>query len=343
MDRPLVALVLAGGTGTRLYPASRSDRPKQFLAFDGGASLLSRTVSRASFADRVVVATRPAFADEAAERAPEAELIVEPAAKDTGPALAYATHRIREAVGDCAVLALPSDHRVADRADDAHEGAGAFETVARTGARVAVEESGLVTFGVEPTRPETGYGYVEPGADRGDHYELAAFHEKPDAETAAAYVEAGYLWNAGMFAWTPDALLAAARDSPLEPLVAALDAGDPERGFAAAPDESIDRAVMERADDAAVVPAAFAWDDLGSWDALERVLPTGEAGNAALGEALTVDAADNVVASDDKHVSLVGVDGLCVIAWDDRVLVVPKEEAQRVRDVVSRLREAGRF
>jgi mannose-1-phosphate guanylyltransferase len=341
MTPPLVALVLAGGTGTRLYPASRSDRPKQFLSLFGDESLLSQTVSRAGFADRVYVSTRESFADEIPKHAPDAEIIVEPAGKDTGPALAYATHRIREEIGDCVVLVLPSDHLVR----------GDFESVARKGAKVADGTGALVAFGVEPTRVETAYGYIESGEVRrtGDtenaveYAELASFREKPDAETAAEYVERGYLWNAGMFAWTPDAFLAAARDSPLEPLVEALDAGEPERGFDEVESISVDYAVMERAERAAVVAADFEWDDVGSWDALERLLEPDEAGNAALGELLSVDASGNVVASDDKHVSLVGVEDLVVVAWDDRVLVLPKDEAQRVREVVSRLKEEGRF
>ena len=337
MDRPLVALVLAGGTGTRLYPASRSDRPKQFLSLVGDDSLLAQTADRVDFADHTFVSTRPAFADEITDHAPEAEVVTEPVAKDTGPALVYATHRIREEVGDCVVLVLPSDHTVT----------GEFESVARTGARVATETDALVTFGVDPSRAETGYGYIEPGEnqslDSETYFDLAAFHEKPDVETATEYVDAGYYWNAGIFAWTPDSLLSAARDSPLEPLVDALDAGDEAGGFDEVAEVSIDYAVMERAENAAVVPATFEWDDLGSWDALERVLDVDDDGNVALGDSLTVDAADNVVASDDKHVSLVGVSGLAVVAWDDRVLVVPKEDAQRVREVVSQLKSDGKF
>ncbi|ELZ75441.1 mannose-1-phosphate guanylyltransferase [Haloferax larsenii JCM 13917] len=334
MDRPLVALVLAGGTGTRLYPASRSDRPKQFLPLGGDQSLLSATVSRADFADHVVVSTRPEFADDIADHAPDAEVVVEPAAKDTGPALVYATHRIAELYDDPVVVVLPSDHHVGD---------GFSEAMAR-GARVAAETDSLVAFGVEPTRPDTGYGYIEPGAFHGDYAALATFHEKPDADTAERYVEQGYLWNAGMFAWTPDALLAAARDSPLEPLVDGLDAGTVEAGFDAVEPLSIDYAVMERAEDAAVVPVEFEWDDVGAWDALARVLDADEDGNVALGDdPIVVDAADNVVATDGANVSLVGVSDLAVVAWDDRVLVVPKDEAQRVREVVSQLQDDGEF
>jgi mannose-1-phosphate guanylyltransferase len=336
MDRTLVAVVLAGGVGSRLYPASRSDRPKQFLSFGGDDSLLARTVERASFADEVVVVTRPAFAEEAREHAPDASVLVEPRGRDTGPALAYATHRVRERFGDAVVLALPSDHRVE----------GDFEAAAREGARVASEAGVLVTFGVEPTRPATGYGYVEPGRPiegASGASDVARFHEKPDRETAARYVEAGHYWNAGIFAWTPETFLGEARDSPLAPLVDALEAGDPEAGFDAVDAVPVDRAVFERTDRAAVLPVGFEWDDLGSWDALARVLDAGDDGTVALGEALTLDAGDNVVASDGKHVSVVGASDLVVAAFDDRVLVVPKSEAQRVREVVAALRESGRF
>jgi mannose-1-phosphate guanylyltransferase len=334
MDRPIVALVLAGGTGTRLYPASRSTRPKQFLSLDGDRSLLSATVARADFADHVVVSTRPAFADEIVDHAPDAEIVVEPAAKDTGPALAYATHRIAALYDDPVVVVLPSDHHVGDGFSDA---------IAR-GARVAADTDSLVAFGVDPTRSDTGYGYIEPGADHGDYRDLVAFHEKPDEETATRYVEQGYLWNAGMFAWTPEALFSAARDSPLEPLVDALDGGDPESGFEAVEPVSIDYAVMERATDAAVVPVHFEWDDLGSWDALARILDADEDGNVGLGDdPLFVDASDNVVATDGPTVSLVGVSDLAVVSWGDHVLVVPKDDAQRVRELVARLKAEDRF
>ena len=342
-DRPVVAVVLAGGVGSRLYPASRSGRPKQFLPLgtDSDESLLARTVSRLGFADEVLVSTRPAFADEVPEHAPDAEVVVEPAGKDTGPALLYATWEARrrfadddDDAADPVVVCLPSDHYVPD--------AEAFAAAMGRGARVAADTGAPVTFGVEPTRPDTGYGYIEPGVRRDGYADLAAFHEKPDAETAREYLDAGYRWNAGIFAWTPTALFAAARDTPLAPLADALEAGDPERGFDAVEPVSIDYAVMERADGAAVVPVDFAWDDLGSWDALERVLGSDD-DNTLASDALALDASGNVVVSDDKHVSVVGVDDLCVVAYDDRVLVVPKAEAQRVREVVARLRDDGSF
>jgi len=331
-----VAVVLAGGVGTRLYPASTADRPKQFLSF-GDRSLLSRTVERAgTVADAVYVLTRPEYAKRVPDHAPDAEALVEPAGRDTGPALVFAAHRIREAEGDCVQLVLPSDHHVE----------GPFAAVAERACGVAAETDRLVTIGVEPDRPAVGYGYVKPGTDRGDYHEAAGFFEKPSPGAAERYRYNGFYWNSGMFAWTPEALLSAARGTELDALVSGLESGTAERAFALAPSVSVDHAVLEKATEVAVVPAPeeLEWEDLGTWDALARVFDEerDDEGNVVLGEALTSGAEDCLIATDEaNHVAAVGVSNLTVAAYDGRVLVVPTREAHRVREVVERLREAG--
>jgi mannose-1-phosphate guanylyltransferase len=332
MDRPIVAVVLAGGAGARLYPAARSDRPKQFQSLLGEQSMLTETVDRVGFADETYVLTRPDYAEEVTAHAPEAAVLTEPEPRDTGPALVYAAHRIREQIGDCVMLALPSDHYLD----------GPFEPTARTAAEAAVETDGLVTIGVEPDRIETGYGYIKPGEDHGDYVSVEKFKEKPSRGAAERYRYHGYYWNVGMFAWTPDALLEAARETELEDLVDALDAGDAPGGFADAPATSIDYAVLEGTENAFLVPADFEWDDVGSWDALDRLLAGDDDGNTVLGEALTIGTSDTLVAT-DGHVSTIGVDNLIVASYGDRTLVLPKRQSQRVREVVDELREDDAF
>jgi mannose-1-phosphate guanylyltransferase len=338
----VVAVVLAGGTGTRLYPASSPETPKQFRAVGPGeGSLLSRAVSRAGrFADEVVVLTREAYADRVPEHAPGAAVLVEPEPKDTGPALTYAAFELRERYDDPVLVCLPSDAHVGDDA--------AFTDDVGRAIDLAYERGGLVTLGVEPTYAATGYGYLKPGAAVGSAgsgadggYEVERFVEKPDAGAAARYREHGCLWNAGTFVWTPDAFLSAARESALAPLVAALEAGDPEP-FDAIGAVSVDRGLLEDAENVFVVPTGVEWEDLGTWDALERVRPADGDGNVVDGDALALDAEGCVLATDaDSHVSVVGVSDLVVAVHDGRVLVVPKHEAERVREAFAELEERG--
>lgn len=326
MEHPVVAVVLAGGTGTRLYPASRPDRPKQMLSLGTDRSLLAATVDRAAIADEVYVLTRADLAATVREAVPGAAVITEPTPRDTGPALAYAAHRIREQVGEAVLWCLPSDHRIG----------GDFAGTMKRATTAAVQSDGLVTVGIEPDRPATGYGYLEPGSWHDGYRTVNRFVEKPDVESAREYVANGYLWNAGIFAWTPTAFLQAAAETPLGEMVAALDAGEPERAFECAPTISVDRAVLERADDVFVVPADFDWSDLGTWDAVWRSLPTDGEGIATLGDGMALDC-ENCLLASDGHVAAVGLSDLIVASFGDRTLVVPRGETERVREVVDQL------
>jgi mannose-1-phosphate guanylyltransferase len=328
-----VGVILAGGVGTRLYPASSADHPKQFLSFDeDGRSLLARTVERIqNTVDEVYAITRPEYADRITEHAPDVTVLTEPEGKDTGPALVYAAHRIRELEDDPVLLCVPSDHYIDS----------GFQSIAERAMAVARETDRLVTLGIEPTRAATGYGYIKPGENRGDYYEVGGFYEKPDPGAAARYIYNDFYWNAGVFAWTPDALLSAARETDLAPLVEALSGSEsPEQAFATVDPVSIDYAVLEETDTLAMVAAEVTWEDLGSWDALQRVYETDDDGNIAIGDVLTIDTEDCVIATDaESHVSAVGVSDLTIAAYDGRVLVVPNAETQRVREVVDRLQE----
>jgi mannose-1-phosphate guanylyltransferase len=319
-----VAVVLAGGRGTRLYPASSPDTPKQFCAIAGERSLLERTVARAErFADEVVVITKPADAD-TMRGLIDCEVLVEPEPKGTGPALVYAAHRLRTRAQT--LVCLPSDHYVGD--DDA------FAQAASRAAATARETDGLVTLGVTPTRPATGYGYLKPGKQLQEHVSrVDRFVEKPDSDAAARYIDRGYYWNAGIFAWRPEVLLDICRETRLEPLVRALEANDPEP-FAGCAPVSIDYGVMEDAAPVYLISVSFEWDDLGTWDALARVLDSDMAGTVIDGNGLCFDTEASIIATDDSmHVATVGVSDLVIAAHGSRVLVLPTGETQRVREV----------
>lgn len=322
-EKPLVAVIMAGGTGTRLYPASTAHRPKPILALGADRSLLARTVDRVSFADEIYVLTRPSFTETVREVVPDVGILTEPAPKDTGPALVYAAARLSEQVGDCVLLSVPCDHHVD----------GPFEPTARQAARCARETAGLVTIGIEPDRPATRYGYItpedEPGVTGGDWQPVSTFVEKPGKAAAREFVENGSYWNSGTFAWTPAALLSAAATTELAPLVDAMEAGQPEKGFEAVEVVSIDRAVLEKASSVSVVPASFDWGDVGTWNGLAETLDTDDRGNVTVGDAKTVDSEHCILASDES-IRAIGISDLLIASYDGQTVVVPRNRASQV-------------
>lgn len=346
-------VILAGGSGTRFWPLSRTRRPKQLLPLATQKALIEDTFERAArlaSAEDVWVVCGAAHAPAIRgllPRLPAENLLAEPVARNTAPAIGLAALVVAARDPQGILVVLPSDHAVT--APDAFADAVQI-------AVSAASAGALVSIGVKPFRPETGYGYLKIGAPDAREPRAricAAFVEKPDRARAEAYVASGeYLWNAGMFAFRADRILEELRAhlpvcaEMLEALRPAIGTPDfrriLERHFGDAPSISIDYGVMEKAADIAVVPADFGWSDLGSFASLPEVREADATGNVAVGDALLVDAQDNVVIGQPwRPIALVGVEGLVVVDAGDAILVCPKERAQDVRRVVELLRERG--
>ena len=333
------AVLLAGGSGTRFWPLSRDDRPKQFLALAGRRSLLAESWSRArrlAPAERIWVVAPERLARRVRDelRGLEARnLILEPAPRDTGPAVALACASIVRRDAGATVGVFPTDHVIRDVA--------AFAAAVRVAAERAARGS-LVCLGVTPDRPATGFGYLRC-AERpltGRAVRVARFVEKPDPPRARRFLRSGeYLWNAGMFVWRAERFLdELGRTEPaIRSAVEAHLAGRA-RAWGRATRLSVDYAVMERAHDVAVVPLDAGWDDVGSWDAAARLLGA----DRADGGVIRVDAAGSAVFGQRRMIALVDVPDVVVVDTEDALLVVARERTEKVRRVVDELRRRGR-
>ncbi len=352
MPSPIIPILLAGGAGTRLWPVSRDALPKQFLPLIGERSTYQETLARVAdpmFAPPLVI-TGPNFHFFARRQAEEigidATVVIEPLRRDSAPAIAAATAIALRRDPKAVVLALAADHIILDVAK--------FRETCQAG-RAAAEAGRIVTFGIRPSEPKTSYGYILPGAalDGNGVQAVERFVEKPDATTAARYVREGYLWNSGNFLFRADVLLSELKR--LEPeMAAAIEAAvenastdlgflrlEPQ-AFARAPQKSIDYAVMERTDRAAVVAGDFRWSDIGSWDALFDIMPHDADGNVTQGPVVTMDAHGCVVHSDARLAAVVGVNDLVVVSTSDAVMVVPRARAQEVKELVAKLKAENR-
>lgn len=333
------AVVLAGGEGSRFWPASRPDRPKQLLALGSPRPLIQDTLERAQALvgpDRVrVVASEPLIASlcAAAPGLSRTRFLVEPAARSTGPALAWAAYEIEKLSPGALMISLHADHVIEPLSELA-------ETIDR--AISSAQRGSLVCLGVEPDRPETGYGYVEVGEGTGDRtWRARRFVEKPDLETAEGYLAGGgFLWNSGIFVWRAADLLAAMRE--LAPEISSalplLENEGPEAFFEAVEPVSIDVAVMERSPAVEVALASFAWDDVGSWNALARTRTGDQDGNVLVGSAKAVDSARNVVWAEDGTIVLFDVEDLVVVRSGDVTMVTRRSSAPQLKKLVGRLR-----
>jgi mannose-1-phosphate guanylyltransferase len=335
-------VLLCGGSGTRLWPLSTDSSPKQLLALTGPETMLQLTAARVPpgdlFAEPLVVAAAALADSVEGQLASRATLILEPSARNTAPAAALAA--LTAEPGDL-LLVMPSDHLIADVA--------AFHAAVAEGVKLA-ERDMLVVFGVPPTRAETGYGYIKRGAPLGDRaFAAERFVEKPERKTAEAWLrQGGYDWNAGIFLFRAGAFLDALATHAPEVLAAARDAlaaGTRAGGrrlpdadaFARSPSISIDYAVMEKAERIAVVPVEMGWSDIGSWAALYDVSAIDESGNALSAGTLAIDSTGCLLRSTGPRVVAIGVENLVVIATGDSVLVVPRDQSQRVREAVERI------
>lgn len=357
MPRPIVPLILCGGSGTRLWPLSRRDYPKQFAALTSDGSLFQQAARRLSgpgFAPPLVV-TRADFRFIVTEQLAAAgvdagAVLIEPAPRNTAPAILAAVLWQHARDPDAPVLVAPSDHLIPD--------AAAFRAAAAAGLPAA-EAGRLVTFGIRPDRPETGYGWLElaevPGSFAPRPLPLAHFVEKPDAATATALLAGGrHVWNAGIFLFTPRAFLAAVQaHAPdlLAPVRAAVEAAVPDLGFlrlapepwAEVPEISVDYAVMERASNLSVVLYAGAWSDLGDWNAVWRETGPDAAGLSRHGPVTAIDCEGSLLRSEPGGPELVGIGlrGLVAVAMPDAVLVADRARAQEVRAAVASLKARG--
>jgi len=343
------SVIMAGGRGTRFWPASRESRPKQFLAVGGDESLLRLTGKRLlplSGAERTWVVTNAAHVELAAEHLPELpreRVVGEPAGRNTAPCVALAAALVLREDPDGVLLVAPADHWIGDEAE--------FRRAAAVAAEVADGERTLVTFGVRPTSPHTGYGYIEAGERMSPEvFRVAHFREKPDLPTAQRFLASGrHWWNSGIFAWRADVFLdELARHHPdmAAGCRAIAEAADLSARLAAdypgLTSISVDYAVLEKASDVRMVAAAFPWSDVGSWGALAEVLPSNGDGNVTQGDALTLDSSGCLVRSSSRFTAVVGAKDLLVVDTPDALLVCPKDRAQDVKRVVEALEGKGR-
>ena len=350
----IIPVILSGGSGTRLWPLSRALYPKQLHQLYSDNSMLQETAKRVSsedFGQPIIICNvehRFIIAEQLLESCITPEtIILEPVSRNTAPAAAVAALMLGEKDPDALMLLLPSDHLIADEA--------AFARACTTAANVA-KDGALVTFGIKPDSPETGYGYIRQGEKMSDGkcFKISQFVEKPDRKTAEGYVASNeYLWNSGMFMFSASLYLEELSRLQPETVVACKKAiaegvSDldffrlDENNFSQAKSDSIDYAVMEHTKKSAVVPVDMGWNDVGSWSSLWGVSDKDNNGNVLHGDVISIDASSSYIRTSGPMVAAIGINDMVIVCTDDAVLIAPKDRAQQVKDVVDQLKNDNR-
>lgn len=352
----LHAVIMAGGSGTRFWPRSTEARPKQFLNIFGDRTMLQATVDRIEPiipAERVWVITNRSYIDLVKEQLPdipEGNIIGEPVARNTAPCVASAAALLREKDPDATMVVLPADHSISNPEK--------FISILETAAEKANQDNALLTIGIRPDRPETGYGYIEFDKKSGETVKgnevkkVVQFREKPDLKTARQFIYSGnFLWNSGMFVWKASVVIDEFREhlagvyEQIERLQPAIGTEKQEEAIGSfyenCPSISIDYGIMEKAETVYVVPGEFGWNDVGSWRAVYDLREKNEKGNVIQSDHVTIESSQNnlVHSESEKMIALVGVENLAVVETEDAILICDMDNSQGVKQVVQTLRE----
>ncbi|MBB6520971.1 mannose-1-phosphate guanylyltransferase/mannose-6-phosphate isomerase [Pseudoteredinibacter isoporae] len=352
MSAALNIVIMAGGSGTRMWPMSRTAYPKQFLNLNSDNSMLQETIQRLhglSESQTTIITNeehRFLVAEHLRQLNKKAEILLEPVGRNTAPAIALAAFRAQQrGDGDQLLLVLAADHVI--------ENSSEFRRVVQQALPIA-RDGKLVTFGIVPDSPATGYGYIRQGEAQAEAYKVDAFVEKPDLATAEQYLASGeYLWNSGMFLFRADRYLEELKEYRAD-IYQACEAASQnlsadldflrinKTAFEACPDDSIDYAVMEKTDQAVVLPLDAGWSDVGSWSALWDIKEKDQHGNVHQGDVIDRDSHNNFVITEEKLVATIGVDNLVIVDTKDAVLVADRNRVQEVKDIVGELKQQGR-
>lgn len=351
------AVIMAGGRGERFWPKSRSNYPKQFLSLtNDGKTMIQLTAERllplVNYDDMFIV-TNKSYVSLVAEQLPNIpkdNILAEPIAKNTAPAIGLAAAMIQYKYDDAIMLVLPSDHLIKQNQ--------MYIDTLKTAINVAKEGKNLVTIGITPTYPETGYGYINYGHSNfsekySNVYEVERFVEKPDIEKAKEYLESGnYIWNSGMFVWKASTILDSFKEILPDTYEGLMDIKKTIgkdifedvlfEKFTKFRSESIDYGIMEKSSNIYTIPGTFGWDDVGSWLALERINKTNEFGNSVIGNVITINSKNSIIYGNEKLIATVGIDDLIIVDTNDAMLICSKECTQDVKKVIENLKICNR-